>query len=221
MKHTPIPHRCPCVSSSGSDSDTPLRKKQNTENIENMAELTIKEVNLQDLYTILVDMKSSQDQLKKDQDSFQTIVKDCISSLEEKLENKLDLIHQQFKSELNVVRKEIEKESKVTNEELKKINSRVDQVEMTVRNQPEKKSTHNKLIFKNIKACDIENTEDPLYIRLYVEKILREIELETDIEKIEVLNVNKGEDQAGNETGSDRKQPRLVIAVYFRNTDDK
>lgn len=95
MKHTPIPHRRPRVSLSGSDSDTPLRKKQNTENIENMA---IKEFNLQDLYTILVDMKSSQDQLKKDQDSFQTIVKDRISSLEEKLKNKLDLIHQLFKS---------------------------------------------------------------------------------------------------------------------------
>lgn len=77
------------------------------------------------------------------------------------------------------------------------------------------------MIFKNIKTCNVENTADPLYIRLYVENIIREIKLETDIEKIEVLNENESEDQAGNETCSDRKQPRLVIAVYFLNIEDR
>lgn len=80
---------------------------------------------------------------------------------------------------------------------------------------------HCPLIFKNINACNIENTEDPIYIRLYIEKILREIGLDPDIEKIEVVNVNKGEGQAVNETDSDRKQQTLVIAVYLRNIEDR
>ena len=88
-----------------SDTYTPCRKRQN---MESKAQLTLKEVNLKDLYELLIGMKSSQDDLKEKQESFQKIVQSRISSLEEKLDNKLGSIHEHFKKEIIEVRQERE-----------------------------------------------------------------------------------------------------------------
>lgn len=81
MKHTPIPHRRPRVSSSGSYSDTPHRKKNKALKKREYGRTNKKEVNLKDLYTsIYVGMKSSKDRVKRDQNSLQNIEKSYLLS---------------------------------------------------------------------------------------------------------------------------------------------
>lgn len=116
------------MSSSGSDSDTPLSKRQHTLNKtmdekKDMAELTMKEVKLTDLYTLLMDVKSSQEQLKQGQDSFQESVHTRISNLESKIDKNLESIQNQFQYDIQEVRREIQRDSEKTKEKLDMLSS--------------------------------------------------------------------------------------------------
>ena len=229
MKCKSTPLRCPRKSSSGSDTDSPLRKRQhivnmNMEDMQDMTQLTMKEVNLQDLYTLLIDVKSSQEQLKQGQDSFQKSVHSQISNLENKLDKNLESIQRQFEHDIQDVRCEMQRTTEKTKEQLDTLSREVDLFEMVaVRNDPEK-SFALKLIFKNIKSEDIEDLEDTIYIRTYVESIIRAIELDPKIQDVEILNkaniVNIKNERSGKGSGATRKRAKVVTAVYFRNDAD-
>ena len=187
-----------------------------------MAELTLKEVKIQDLYTILIEMKSSQDQLRKNQETFQTSIHSRIEVLETKLDKRLDSFQKQFQDEIREVKREIDIQTQERGEQLQILNERVGQIESTMKEYPEKCSgPESKLIFKNIKFSDIEDTNDPIYIRTYVEKIIRKLGVEPRLHKVEMLNLTDRTEQPGNNESATRKRSRLVVAVYFRNTEDR
>ncbi|CAC5362784.1 unnamed protein product [Mytilus coruscus] len=106
-------------------SDSLLRKRQNIENLENMANLTIKEVNLQDLFTLMIDMKLSQDEMKKNQKQFQNTVQTKITALESKLDAKMESVHHHIENEINEVKFEIMQDREKREEQMKILHSRV------------------------------------------------------------------------------------------------
>jgi len=106
-----------------------------------------------------------------------------------------------------------------TKEQLDTLSREVDLFEMVA-----EKSSALKLIFKNIKSEDIEDLEDTIYIRTYVESIIRAIELDPKIQDVKILNkaniVNIKNERSGKGSGATRKRAKVVTAVYFRNDAD-
>ena len=213
------PHRRPRVSSSGSETDTPLRKRQNIEKLENMANLTLKEVNLTDLYSLMLDMKTAQDEMKKNQEHFQITVQTQITALESKIDTKMDSVHRHIEKEINEVKLEMMQEKEKHDEQMRNLQSQVSRAETEVKKIPKKSSDEYKLIFKNIKQENISDIEDLDSVKLFIDNIIKEIEVDTESINIEILNRNAYSDNS--KSNGPQRRARSVISVYFPNDEDR
>ena len=176
-------------------------------------------------------MKSSQEQMRSDQVSFQTSVQNRISNIESKLDKKFSNMHESLSQEICKVKQDFVQASVKSDEQLKGLESRISTIEAKVKNNPEKSSMAHKLIFKNIKyPQDISSLENKVLIKQTIDKIVEEIcatdDIDVQIVDVEVLNnASKQDEQAqvstGENTGPYRNRGRLVLGIYFRNEKER
>ena len=163
--------------------------------------------------------------MKQGQESFQRSVHTRISSLDSKLDTNLDCIQKQFQHDIQDVRREMQRTNDNAKEQLDALSRKIEKLKtVTAKNDLEKSSAH-KLIFKNIKPEDIDDVEDTIYTRTYIESIIRGIDLDPKIQDTEILNkanlIIMKSDITRKSSGATRKRPKVIVAVYFRNAADR
>ena len=75
------------------------------------------------------------------------------------------------------------------------------------------------MIFKNIKQEDISDIEDLDSVKLFIDNIIKEIEVDTESINIEILNRNAYSDNS--KSNGPQRRAMSVISVYFPNDEDR